>query len=1716
MPIVNTNFIAGRMNKSVDERLVPPGEYINAINVRLGSTETTEIGAVENSKGNSQLTILTYGGQALSEQAKCLGAYEDGSKETLYWFIHDSNNPVATDGIVDMVVSFNTNTQVIAYHIITLNLLNFNVDYLITGVNKIEDLLFWTDNFNPPRKINVTSNYNDPVGDVDGIIEDDISVILKPPGYTNLDNLTAPAVNLISAPGDENYLDERFITFAYRYRYVDQEYSATSLFTKPAFAPGPFRFDTNNYNNAGMVNQYNTAEVTFNTGGKNVIQVDLLFKPTDSNVIFVIERFNKSDYGWANNTNQTYTFTNSKIYTSLGSDELLRLYDNVPKTAKAQTIMGNRLMYANYTDGYNITNSNDISIPINYTTSHLVNDILFEDLSDGVLSQGINYTINATIAPTSVPNSKITFDLSNQVLLLKQGSSFNFTLDIEHADLNGTTADACYDASFENPNFSLDFSFLLDQDYLSVSDMVNSEAFANRIGTIEGTNFEPIADSSLGSSLTDFFNSEIIAPTNCAFVKSNSSITQPLTQEGFKLTNSGNTFSLQLLAMKFLSGTTEMYEYFRITQGTGSFTSQKDTSSLHSNRDYDTGIVYMDSNGRASTVLVSENNTIFVPTLNSVNQNKIKVNIENLPPSWATKYKFVSKSSGGNYETLYSNFYYQATANRVVYFKLEGQNQNIPKAGDVLIVKRDASGPLERLVKSEVLAVEAEAVDFLATAAGLGEDSNQLAGLYMQMKPSNFSIAIDDNAVIDLGDFNYRDNSGSRCKAKVSYPCFYTNDDATTNNYTIPAGSQIYMRWFIRRVDRNNCSGVEWLWERTYVSTADYTDMYQWFKGDDIDPGVGEMIENVDDKMNQAYFTSTLSADENSIICTPFEPNFQFWQATPGDAASPLYLTCRSGLRGCGAFGSTSNINAEIVVTRANNLIVWETEPLDASSDLYYDASESYNITNGFHMGGKGDGDQSQTANRDAIVTLPFANCYTFGNGVESYKINDSLVGKSFNLGERTLAVSTQDFKSANRFAGMTYSGVYTSSSNVNNLNEFNLGLVNFKDLETSFGPVMILHARETDILVLQEDKISYVLASKNLISDSTGGGAIASVPEILGTQIARIEEFGISFNPESFTSWGFDMYFTDTKRASVIKLSGSSRKNDELEVISDTGMRSWFRDQFNVQLNTQKLGGYDPYMDEYVLGTNGTSVPLAPIVIPCGTTQAINDTSTVRVYTVELGEVIGNVIIDYTIGAGTLSVVVEWDGSIVASIYNTTTSGSINFDKTKRTPTKVSVTITPVVSPVSYTLNTNCPTEEELIIVQVGLNSEENDGQFITNEFSWKDALITSPVASNRMTFAADPAVASQYMVSEGVRSLGVFPYSGANVTIRSNKINFDNYIWVVNNDNFRWLSSSVLYPNTSQGISDLLVAATKVANTAVTNPSPGVYQTTISSMSLPTANQYLYLVYDYRTINSASLCYDATSINESCCGCGNFCTPYSSSTVQQSSSVACVQPTGQTYYHDGLNSLPEIGDTVYQTSGCDSALKLNGGFYKIGSNGQWISVNTTGIVNQIGFCTTSTFDSSVKELQNAIVCTLDIDQLYYFSGAGTTPVANDYCYSDAGITPLANGLYRISSTQYIVITGGLGQVSGVGTCQALVYYPFNTELQISPQAACLYTHGLNDVYYTTSGTGPSDGAGTLIYSDQIGTVVTAQVFMYSVAPNKFFATDGTGAIDANGIQNC
>ena len=147
------------MNKSLDERLLPNGQYVDALNVRLGSTEETEVGSVENTKGNIALTSLEYDGTPLSSSARCIGAYEDGGNETIYWFIHDNGFVTSPTNILDLIVSLNVQTNTLTYHVISISnptasatTLSFNPKYLITGVNLVDQkLLFFTDNINPPR-----------------------------------------------------------------------------------------------------------------------------------------------------------------------------------------------------------------------------------------------------------------------------------------------------------------------------------------------------------------------------------------------------------------------------------------------------------------------------------------------------------------------------------------------------------------------------------------------------------------------------------------------------------------------------------------------------------------------------------------------------------------------------------------------------------------------------------------------------------------------------------------------------------------------------------------------------------------------------------------------------------------------------------------------------------------------------------------------------------------------------------------------------------------------------------------------------------------------------------------------------------------------------------------------------------------------------------------------------------------------------------------------------------------------------------------------------------------------------------------------------------------------------------------------------------------------------------------------------------------------------
>ena len=73
MPEIKNTFLSGKMNKDLDERLIPKGEYRDALNLDLSTSESDDVGALQNAYGNTvQSTIGSY-----ITGAKCVGSITD-------------------------------------------------------------------------------------------------------------------------------------------------------------------------------------------------------------------------------------------------------------------------------------------------------------------------------------------------------------------------------------------------------------------------------------------------------------------------------------------------------------------------------------------------------------------------------------------------------------------------------------------------------------------------------------------------------------------------------------------------------------------------------------------------------------------------------------------------------------------------------------------------------------------------------------------------------------------------------------------------------------------------------------------------------------------------------------------------------------------------------------------------------------------------------------------------------------------------------------------------------------------------------------------------------------------------------------------------------------------------------------------------------------------------------------------------------------------------------------------------------------------------------------------------------------------------------------------------------------------------------------------------------------------------------------------------------
>ena len=157
--IVN-NFIKGRMNKDLDDRLVPQGEYRNSVNTQISKSEGQNVGALENSIGNTVIKNADFRTILGVNDLVSIGVFPDETNNRVFVFLTNKTSGSYDPAASHFLMMYDVGADNYSI-LLKARWLNFAISNPITGVNLLENLLFWTDNRNQPRVINVDTAIND-------------------------------------------------------------------------------------------------------------------------------------------------------------------------------------------------------------------------------------------------------------------------------------------------------------------------------------------------------------------------------------------------------------------------------------------------------------------------------------------------------------------------------------------------------------------------------------------------------------------------------------------------------------------------------------------------------------------------------------------------------------------------------------------------------------------------------------------------------------------------------------------------------------------------------------------------------------------------------------------------------------------------------------------------------------------------------------------------------------------------------------------------------------------------------------------------------------------------------------------------------------------------------------------------------------------------------------------------------------------------------------------------------------------------------------------------------------------------------------------------------------------------------------------------------------------------------------------------------------------
>ena len=1190
MPKLKQTFIRGRMNKDLDERLVPKGEYRDGENIQVSTSEGNDVGAIENILGNTKKNNKPGGSTWDPEfglsNATCIGVARDTSNEKLYWFV--------TSTSVDAILEYDQTANIVSPVLVDLNgVLNFSTSNLITGINILENQLFWTDDLNEPRVINIdtfkagssqtgsTLNATTHVyGATRDFIASDITVIKKAPdspltaeafpslysgvgtgitpvnpvsfslpmdaigvgttvgvswvgnpiswtglidpsvvitvdiededGSINSYQITGTLSNIstISAlltvqsasaeiPNsttgwsmllieDDPIFKNDFPRFSYRYKFTDNRFSPYAPFSNAVFVPGEFKYLSRDGNNAGMEDTIRKITLTNFPNNdldfpKDVKEIQVLYKGSVSNNIYVIESFGYDPLSPVQPV-ISLDITSGVLGPVIESSQLLRLYDNVPKKAKAQEVVGNRIIYGNYLHNYDVVESS-ISVSAAYTASAHTN------LGFGLPSVKTNreFQVGVTFIDESGRESPV-FTSNSGSITVESADSVN--TNAISASVNSIPSWASYYKYYIKNSTPEYYNLALDRYYDAIDGSVwlsfpSSER--NKLSEGRYMYLNKQHDSSKAVFVNNKYKILDISNEAPSFL---TNVPEPLARYN-GLTNLLGDFTVGNKQVTFLGPTNANDPVF--------FSGFKK----------DNTVQFILASGASSFEyeIYSGGPTAVVVNVNNVDYNVYEVYLKQplreddawlaLIPSQQDITIAVSEIVTKNLPELQGRFFAKVNPNATFY-------DSIPKAfastgSDYLLdfySNVSAAGEFDPFPPELDWYDQYNDNSYGATAPGVGlENGTDFFNLFYSGTPFGFA--------------QYPNSVEAKTWAALQKP-----------------GTRI------KFVQSNG-------------SISD--DFYVVLK---VENGVGTYGQ-----------VSTYDRDQSFPIGQQGSNGFfgKFTLNRP--------YTDTGDVNAAGIQVYRERIKTSTTLLSSSNPAIFETEPYElVDLDIYFEASEAIDKT----VTGSG-----------VNKTLDWFNCYSFGNGVESDRIRDDFNAPTLGKGVRVSSTIEEPYRQERRGTGLIFSGIFNSISGINNTNQFLIAETITKDVDPVYGSIQKLHTRDTNLVTLCEDKSLRILADKDALYNADGNTNITSSRNVLGQTIPFAGEFGISKNPESFASYGFRAYYTDKARGAVIRLS-----NDGITVISDKSMSYYFNQQLKAA--TQPLiGSYDEDTGTYNVRLN-------------------------------------------------------------------------------------------------------------------------------------------------------------------------------------------------------------------------------------------------------------------------------------------------------------------------------------------------------------------------------------------------------------------------------------------------------------------------------------------------------------------------------------------------